>query len=91
MNYENKDTQIISIRQVNLLGLDQSWFAHLRGQTEFRSIKNKFEQLNETVNDNHVDSINNLTKKAFCSSQISVLERRKINDMNFVFFLFITL
>ena len=91
MNYENKDTQIISIRQVNFLGLDQSWFAHLRGQTEFRSIKNKFEQLNETVNDNHVDSINNLTKKAFCSSQISVLERRKINDMNFVFFLFITL
>ena len=55
------------------------------------AIKNKFEQLNETVNDNHVASINNLTKKAFCSSQISVLERRKINDMNFVFFLFITL
>ena len=52
MNYENKDTQIISIRQVNFLGLDQSWFAHLRGQTEFRSIKNKFEQLNETVNEN---------------------------------------
>ena len=81
----NKDTQIISIRQVDLLGLDRSWFARRRGKTEFRSTKNKFEQLKETVNDNHVDSINNLTKKAFCSSQISFPERRKINDMNFVF------